>query len=129
MPAADSCSPLRVLVIDDEPTHRMLVRVGLESRSDAEVVGEAHNGRRGVELASELQPDVVVLDLRMPIMDGESALPRILRVAPFARVVIWSGMDAFERARLLEAGAAAWVRKTAPLEDLVAALVEQRAAA
>ena len=129
MPTTDDVSPLRVLVIDDEPTHRMLVRVGLETRSDAELVGEAHNGRRGVELAGELQPDIVVLDLRMPIMDGITALPLILRVAPFARVVVWSGADAFERASVLEAGAAACVRKTAPLEELVAALLQEPAAA
>jgi DNA-binding NarL/FixJ family response regulator len=129
MPTPDDSAPLRVLVIDDEPTHRMVVRVGLESRSDAELVGEAHNGRRGVELAAELQPDVVVLDLRMPIMDGMTALPLILRVAPFARVVVWSSADAFERARVLEAGAAACVRKTAPLEELMTALLQQTAAA
>jgi len=113
---------LGVLVVDDEPRHRALCRVALEDHPELVVVAEAHNGRRGVELAGELQPDVVVLDLRMPIMDGLTALPLILRAAPFTRVVVWSGDGPLELQAALEAGAAACVRKLAPVDQLVSVM-------
>ena len=118
-----------VLVVDDEPRHRALCRLALESFDGIDVIGEAHNGRRGIELAAELQPDLVVLDLRMPIMDGLSALPEILRAAPFARVVVWSatGDSPIHRVEAREAGAVACIRKDASLDQLVAVLLEQGA--
>ena len=120
-----------VLVVDDEPQHRALCRYALEPLDGIDLVGEAHNGRRGIELAAELQPDVVVLDLRMPVMDGLSALPQILRAAPFARVVIWSavGDSTMHRVQAREGGAVACVRKGASLDQLVAVLLEQGACA
>jgi DNA-binding NarL/FixJ family response regulator len=116
-----------VLVVDDEPQHRALCRLALEPFDGIDVIGEAHNGRRGIELADELQPDVVVLDLRMPTMDGLTALPEILRAAPFARVVVWSasGDSPMHRLLAMEAGAVACVRKGASLEQLVDVLLEQ----
>jgi DNA-binding NarL/FixJ family response regulator len=130
MPHPDPvAAPLGVLVIDDEPRHRALVRYAADARTDVVIIGEAHNGRRGVELAGQLQPDVVVLDLRMPTMDGLTALPLILRAAPFARVVIWSSGGPLELEAAVEAGAAACVRKGAPIDQLLAVLTQRPAAA
>ena len=113
---------LDVLVIDDEPRHRELCRTVFALHEDLQVVAEAHNGRRGVELAARLRPDVVVLDLRMPIMDGLTALPLIRRVSPMSRIVVWSGFEPLELAAAREAGASACVRKLAPIESLLDAV-------
>ena len=113
---------IQVLVVDDEPRHRELCRAALETQDDLVLVGEAHNGRRAVELAGQLQPDVVVLDLRMPTMDGLTALPLIRRASPFSRVVVWSGFGPLELAEAMEAGACACVPKVSSVELLVEAM-------
>jgi DNA-binding NarL/FixJ family response regulator len=82
----------RVLLCDDSPQIRELVRIVLELEGN-EVVSEAENGREAVDEAERLQPDVVLLDLSMPVMDGLEALPEIKRVAPEARIVVLSGFD------------------------------------
>lgn len=110
---------MSVLVIDDEPLHRDLCREAVARHDDVEVIAEAHNGRRGVELAARLQPDIVVLDLHMPIMDGLTALPLIRRASPFSRIVVWSGYEPLELEAAMEAGASACVRKVVPVEQLV----------
>jgi DNA-binding NarL/FixJ family response regulator len=82
----------RVLLCDDSPQIRELVRIVLELEGN-EVVSEAENGREAVDQAERLQPDVVLLDLSMPVMDGLEALPEIKRVAPEARIIVLSGFD------------------------------------
>jgi DNA-binding NarL/FixJ family response regulator len=82
----------RVLLCDDSPQIRELVRIVLELEGN-EVVSEAENGREAVVEAERLQPDVVLLDLSMPVMDGLEALPEIKRVAPEARIIVLSGFD------------------------------------
>ena len=82
----------RVLVCDDSPQIRELVRIVLELEGN-EVVGEAENGCEAVDEAERLQPEVVLLDLSMPVMDGLEALPQIKRVAPQARIIVLSGFD------------------------------------
>jgi len=115
-------TPVRVLVVDDTPALRALTRAVLDG-TGFEVVGEAGDGLAGVNLASELQPDLVLLDLAMPVMDGLEALPRMREVAPGARVVIVSG---FERrameSQVVEAGADAYLQKGLPPDAMVEAL-------
>ena len=82
----------RVLLCDDSPQIRELVRIVLELEGN-EVVSEAENGREAVDEAERLQPDVILLDLSMPVMDGLEALPEIKRVAPEARIIVLSGFD------------------------------------
>ena len=81
---------IRLLLVDDNADLRFLVRAAVESRGGFEVVGEADNGRDGVEQARELQPDVVLLDLDMPSMGGLEALPLVREAAPDSKVVVLS---------------------------------------
>jgi len=96
-----------------------------------QVVAEAGDGREAVEVIERHQPDVVVLDLSMPEMDGLEAIPLIHQVAPDARIVVFSG---FEEGRVAEVAlslkASRYVRKGAPLEELRSAVrdVGERAA-
>ena len=115
----------RVLLVDDVGELRALVRLTLERSGHFDVVAEASNGEDAVEAASAHQPDVVLLDVSMPLMDGLEALPRIRERAPDARVVMLSGFaeDRLgDEARRL--GAAAYLEKGVPPRELVARLLE-----
>jgi CheY-like chemotaxis protein len=85
-------SKVRVLLVDDLADIRLVMRLLLEADGRAEVVGEAADGAAAVRLAGDLHPDAVVLDLRMPGMDGVSALPLIRDAAPGAVVVALSAL-------------------------------------
>jgi diguanylate cyclase (GGDEF)-like protein len=89
----ESRGPIRVVVCDDAPAMRALMRHTLELDGDVEVVGEAGDGEAVVALVADVRPDVVLLDLSMPKVDGLEALPRILEAAPWAGVVVLSGRD------------------------------------
>jgi DNA-binding NarL/FixJ family response regulator len=119
----------RVLLCDDCAPIRELVRLVLELEG-IEVVGEAGDGGAAIEEAGRWQPDVVLLDLSMPAMDGLEALPEIRRVAPGSKVVVLSGFDNPGLvARALELGAVRYVEKGGPPEEIVAAVEEAAAAA
>ena len=108
-----------VLVVDDTPTLRMLTKLTLEG-SGFEVVGEAGDGLAALNLAKQLRPDLVLLDLAMPVMDGLEALPLLRQAVPATKVVIVSGFDrkAME-SQVLDAGAHAYLQKgTAPIDTL-----------
>ena len=79
---------IRVLIADDHPLVRDGLRTLLSTQPDLELVGEAENGVRAVELARELQPDIILLDLVMPQMDGLEALTRIRADNPHARILV-----------------------------------------
>jgi two-component system chemotaxis response regulator CheB len=121
----ESPSPLRVLVADDAPALRALLRAALEQEGRVEVVGEAEDGEHAVALAAALRPDVVVLDIQMPGVDGLSALPAIRRAAPAARVVVLSGCEAAATAhRALALGARRYVEKPAGMDAVRDAVLE-----
>jgi len=118
--------PWRVVVVDDEDDIRVLVRVLLRADGRFAVVAEAVNGREGVDAVVAHRPDVVVLDLRMPVMDGLTALALIRQLAPECRVVVCSAHRE-SAAFVLDIGADAYVdkfdvpRSLAPvLDDLCA---------
>lgn len=104
--------PTRVLVVDDADGVRDLLCTLLDCEEDFVVVGRAGDGREAIAVAGSTQPDLVVLDLAMPVMDGVTALPGIRRAAPAARVAVLSGFStlALERAAR-EAGADAYLEK------------------
>ncbi|MBM9461580.1 response regulator [Nocardioides sp. zg-536] len=91
--AASAEAPIRVLLVDDAPEMRLLVRTALRLRGGFEVVGEAGRGDSAVELAHELAPDVIVLDLVLPDVGGRDVLLNLQEAAPAADVVIFSGLD------------------------------------
>jgi DNA-binding NarL/FixJ family response regulator len=85
--------PVTVAIIDDTEDLRFLLRTAL-TRAGMDVVAEAADGRAGIEVVGDTQPDVVLLDLAMPVLDGRAALPHIRRDAPAARIIVLSGFGA-----------------------------------
>ncbi len=117
--------PIRVLVADDTATVRLVLRRTLESSKAFEVVGEAVDGAEAVAMAANLQPDMVLLDLSMPILGGMEAIPRIRRCAPSAQVVILSGYDSDKAGpEAVAVGAAAFLEKQQRPDDLLASLLQ-----
>src|SRR4051812_28409081 len=104
---------ISILLADDHKMMREGLRVVLTGRPDLAVVGEAENGRAAVELARALSPDVVVMDVSMPELNGMDATRRLAAEVPKAKVIALS-MHADRRyvARMLEAGAAGYLLKT-----------------
>lgn len=115
----------RVLVVDDTPEIRMVLRALLGASLEVEVVAEAKDGQQAIDLADRHQPDVVVLDVSMPVMDGFEALPRITTVAPDATVVMYTAHDTPEnRARASALGADHFVGKGGHPAQIVTAVEE-----
>jgi CheY-like chemotaxis protein len=109
-----------VLVVDDADDLRMLLRSRMEGRRGLTVVGEAADGLAAVELASELQPDLVMLDLAMPRMDGLEALPLIRAAVPGVRVIVLSGFNQNTLAeKAMQAGADRYVIKGGSMRQLL----------
>lgn len=111
---------LRVLLVDDASDVRLMVRMLLSDRPELHVVAEACDGQQAVDLAAALQPDLIVLDVAMPVLDGLSALPRLRQVSPNSRIVMLSALPrGLQEPAALRAGAAAYVEKTAHTDTLV----------
>lgn len=105
--------PGRVLLVDDDVDIRHLVGLYLGRGDLFEIVGEANDGIEAVELAEQLQPDVVILDVMMPRMSGHEAIPELLAVSPASMIVMLSALAADgQEAPALNAGAFAYVEKT-----------------
>jgi DNA-binding NarL/FixJ family response regulator len=114
---------IRVLVVDDQSMVRVGLRMLLGSEPGIEVVAEAGNGREGVSLAARLRPDIVLMDIRMPELDGLEATRRILAADASARVVVLTTFDLDEYVyEALSAGASGFVLKDDPAEELIAAV-------
>ena len=121
---------ISVVVCDDVPELRRLLREVLEEGGEMKVVGEAADGRESVEVIEQLQPDVVILDLSMPHLDGLEAIPLIHQVAPTSEICIFSGFEEGKVAEVaLRLKASRYVRKGAPLEELRTAVKDLARAA
>jgi DNA-binding NarL/FixJ family response regulator len=112
----------KVLIADDNARARFGLRVLLALRPEIEVVGEAADGLEMVEMACDRQPNVVLIDTRMPLLDGLEATRRIKGQWPQVRIVALS-MDAAHRAEALAAGADRFLLKGCPTEELLAAIL------
>jgi two-component system, NarL family, response regulator NreC len=113
----------RILLADDHAVLRSGLRLLVESQPDLTVISEAGDGAETLKLAAELQPDVILLDINMPDMDGLTALPRLREVAPGSRVLILTMHDDVNYLQqTLQAGASGYVLKAAIDTELLAAI-------
>jgi len=112
-----------VLLVDDVAEIRDLLHDVMKTSQEFVVVAEARDGREAIERATETQPDLILLDLSMPTMDGLEALPELRRISPGSRIVVFTGFgeDRMSRAaRVL--GAAMYIEKGASPRAILAAL-------
>jgi NarL family two-component system response regulator LiaR len=120
--------PIRVLVVDDHLVVRKGIRALLATEPDIQVVGEASNGEEAVAEVSRLQPDVVIMDLVMPEMDGITAIQQILSVRPETRILVLTSFDADDKVfPAIRAGAVGYTLKNAGPAKLVRAIYEVHA--
>jgi DNA-binding NarL/FixJ family response regulator len=112
-----------VLIVDDQPLQRYGFRMLLESQPDTEVVGEASHGAEAVRLTADLRPDVVLMDIRMPGMDGIEATRQIVASGGRSRILVLTTFDLDEYAHAaLRAGASGFLLKDARPEELLAGI-------
>jgi DNA-binding NarL/FixJ family response regulator len=110
-------------LVDDHALFREGLSLLIQSQSDWHILGEAADGETGVRLARELQPDIVMLDIEMPTLNGIAAAPRLLKAAPAARIIALSTYgDSRYRERMFAAGASAFVLKNEAMDDLLKAV-------
>ena len=113
----------RTLVVDDDDALRALVRLTLEDDGRFRVVGEAADGRAALDLAQRTRPDLILLDLKMPVMDGFEALPLLRQLVPDAQIVCLSMMQKADvEKRVLALGAQAFLDKSMPSDTFLAHL-------
>jgi YesN/AraC family two-component response regulator len=124
MTTREGC-PIRVVIADDVEALRVLLRAELELDGAFEVVGEAADGRTAVDVVEETQPDCILLDLAMPVMDGLQAIPEIRRVDPGVTIVVLSGFEAAALApAAFDAGADHFLEKSTSLITIAETLRE-----
>jgi DNA-binding NarL/FixJ family response regulator len=121
--------PVRVVVVEDNDVFREALVLLLGQEPDVEIVGDVAGGEEALGLAAEVEPDVVLLDYRLPGMDGVQATRELRRVVPGAAVVALTASATLREADALrEAGAVACLTKDAQLEEIVAAILAAAAA-
>lgn len=114
---------IKVLVVDDHPVVREGLAAMLGSRPGLAVVGEAADGQQALDMVRRLRPDVVLMDLRLPVMDGVEATGRIVRECPGSRVLVLTTFDQDEMILAgLRAGARGYLLKDTPREDIFKAI-------
>jgi two-component system, NarL family, response regulator LiaR len=114
---------IRLLIVDDQTVVREGLAAILANYSDIEVVGQAEDGSQAVIIAQETQPDVILLDLVMPKMDGLSAIPKIKEIAPETRILVVTSFAENDRVyQAIKAGALGYILKDATREQLLQAI-------
>lgn len=114
---------IRVVVVDDTEDIRFLTRLALQQDPDFLVVGEAGDGHEALDVVGRERPDLVLLDLAMPLMDGMQALPRLRALSPESAVVVMSAFEAHAMAsETTELGAVGYVQKGEPMMELAGTL-------
>jgi two-component system, NarL family, response regulator NreC len=114
---------IRILLVDDHALVRQGFKMILVAQADMEIVGEAGNGREAIQLAEELRPDIVVMDVAMPELNGIEATRRLLASLPHTRVIALSmHKDSVYVREILRAGARGYLLKDSPAGDLVSAV-------
>ena len=111
--------PIRLLVVDDHPVLRDGLVAVLSTQQDFQIVGEAGGGTEAVEMAAELRPDVILLDLEMPDMDGVEALKQMKEAYPEVRAIVFTAYDTDDRIlAAVQAGAQGYILKGAPRDQV-----------
>jgi NarL family two-component system response regulator LiaR len=114
---------IRLLIADDHPMMREALRTALAEETDLEVVGEASNGIEALKLAQECKPDVILMDLLMPGMDGLEAIGRIMEANPEAKILVVTSLEDEDKiVASVQAGALGYFPKTAPRSYLLEAI-------
>ncbi|RAQ96911.1 response regulator [Thermogemmatispora tikiterensis] len=114
---------IRILLADDHPIVREGLRAVLETQPDLTVVAEAANGEETIAQARETHPDIVLLDLEMPVLDGVEAIRHLLELEPKPRVIVFTAFDNDERIlHAVRAGARGYLLKGAPREEIFQAI-------
>jgi DNA-binding NarL/FixJ family response regulator len=115
-------APLQILIVDDKPHVRSGIRMLLQRHEDWTICGEASDGVEAVQKAAELQPDVILLDISMPKMDGLTALPLIREKSPESQIIVLTLHESLDTARAASrVGAHAYITKSL-MNELLPAL-------
>ncbi len=116
-------SPIKVIIADDHVLYRAGVKTALSTKKDIQVIAEADNGMHLVNLIKNLEADVILLDIQMPIMDGITALPEIKKISPNTKVIMLTMVDDNSMvAKLMELGANSYLTKTSDSEIIYEAI-------
>lgn len=114
---------IRLVIVDDHPVVRSGIQGMLTNHTDIKVIGEASNGREALEVISQTLPDVVLIDLRMPEMDGLTAIKKIKSQWPTIQILVLTTYDGdSDLLQALESGATGYILKDSPREDLFKAI-------
>ena len=114
---------IRLLLIDDSEIFRQGLAKLLSTKEDLEVVGQAHNGREGIALTEALQPDVILMDVRMPVCDGVTATREIHQRYPWIKIIVLTTFDDDEYIwQSLQSGAIGYLLKRTPIEQVTVAI-------
>lgn len=118
-----SAKPIRVVIADDVPMFREMVVDAIDGEDDIEVVAEASNGRDALTLCQQHRPDIVILDVQMPLMDGVEATREVVACCPATRVVILTAYEDDQLIfRLVQAGATGYLLKDTPIDEVIRAI-------
>jgi len=119
----DPAEPIKVIIADDHVLYRAGVKTALSAKPDISVIAEADNGMHLLHLIKSLPPDVILLDIQMPIMDGIGALPEIKKICPNTKVIMLTMLDDHGMiTRLMELGANSYLSKTSDSEVIYEAI-------
>lgn len=114
---------IRLLVVDDQDIFRQNLAILLSAEADLDVVGQASHGREAIALTQHLQPDVILMDVRMPICNGVAATREIIQRYPWIRILVLTTFDDDEYVwQSLQAGALGYLLKHTPIEQIVTAI-------